>query len=813
MAGQAIPYRWITGLPVQAQKEIERNFLALQQQLTTPSRVYDAIVDPLATSDNTSTRVFMTIFGAVHYVVDTLGQTWANIGVLTPSTGSGITTITETGAYPGTATAFVQVDAIGASLDYSVNGIPGFSGNEHGAVNWDLQGFTDSGKFGRIELRGLFVNSTVAAPGAPFTNASAELVAQDCHFNFNGHARFLTNTGGNPVFSNCSFQGPSFGGVVTITLDNCYVNGTLATEAWAGSVLARNTRFSNMGSCTFTGPILLLDGCSFTQYSSGASITSGTLTCNSASTTGVYINSSGEEQGLIQGLTLVVSAQIEFVTLIGRFWSINVAAPPAAGVGTQSAPTHNFAVSCEKTFDITGPAVLSVSAEQGSNFLRGEALVGSVYSGASAAAGVGVSFVGVKDSVLTVTFQAYAAVGTGQAYTIDSASAHNTFIFAGDQLLPVSSTNSSTTTTIINYQGSPGIDTTAAHYGSPLLSSSLAGDVYGDHDREDVFAYPGTPGLPGAAGPQGVPGPAGGGQGPPGYDGVDGDEGFPGPGGPVGPPGAQGIQGIQGPQGNGALWVAGMDGADGEDGGLYVPLQSDWQLGDNSRFAGLPLPAATGAFGQVLGYDNFISQRWVWVTPTLTNQNLAVAGSSLRGNVSVPTLLTDVLKPTGSYETMPRTAGPVNVVGALTSGRVQLAAIALPTGLVVTNITFFTGTTAASLPTHWWVSLCNSSFVTLRSSADKLTTAMAANTQFTVALSSTFTTASAGLYYIAIMITATTPPTLLGSAGPGGAGVISGVTPMSDLVGLTGQTTAPVDGTNLATSPTAGGTLFYAYTT
>jgi hypothetical protein len=863
MAGQAIPYRWITGLPTQAQKEIERNFLALQEQFTATPVVYDAYVDPLATVNNTTSRIFTTPFAAIQYVVDTLGQTWANIGWFKPRSGSGVITAQETAAYAGVNTCFVAIDVIGADEVGDNN-----AGNQHMAAVWDLQGFTDSAKFVRIRLRGIYVNSTIASPGAAFTNGSVDVAAENCAFNFGGHGRIWNNIQSS-YFKDCSFTGVSWGGGSEgagsyVFARDCFFAG-LGNEAVNPSFITKDCHFSNLGSApgpTFTSPVVILDNAAFTQYSSGTAVSAGTLNFASAGTSYIYITSAGAETFLNQSVSVNISAAIPKVWLEGHFWNVTVPAPLTGGV-------HFVHVQCDGAFDITGPANLDIaSANSGTpplagNFLRGESISGSVAVAGSNSSGVALSFVGVHDSVVIATFQSYGAAGTGQAYTVDAASSNNTIIVEGFALFSAASSNSSTTTIILTHSGVPGIDTTAAHYGSPLLSSSLAGDVYGDHDREDIFAYPGTPGLPGVAGGPGAPG-APGTMGPPGMDGTDGyegapgppgaagaagaagapgspgspgtagapgtmgpwgepgdqgDEGFPGPAGPVGPPGAQGTAGSAGgagPQGAPGLWVPGMDGTDGEDGGLYVPPQSDWLQGNNARFAGYSLPdgSSAPAFNQVLTVDNIFANRWVWSGPyVLSAKSNAVAGSSLTGTVNVPTLLTDVLKPTGSYETMPRTAGPVNEVSALTSGRVQLAAIALPTGLVVTNITFFTGTTAASIPTHWWVSLCNSAFVTLRSSADQLTGAMAVNTKFTVALSSTVTTASSGVFYIAIMVTATTPPTLLGSPGPGGSGVISGVTPMSNLVGLTGQTTAPADGTNLATTPLAGGTLFYAYTT
>lgn len=444
------PFRFITGLPPKAQEEIWRDLQAIADGIPI-SKVYDAYVDPLATSDNIATRTFTTIFAAVQYVADTLGTTMVNIGVFPPTVGSNPVNITETGNYGGTNTCYVQIDAIGAALDNAADGRQSLPGNQHGFVNWALGSFTDSGKFARMQFRGLWISSNLAAPTGPFTNASAELVASYCYFNLNNHARLLAgNSAGGMFFDHCSFQGPSLGGASTMTFDNCFLTGTLATEVWAGSILARNTRFSGMGNCTYTDAThtIMLAACSFTQYSSGTSISSGQLTITSAAF--AYIDSVGEESSQQQGLVLIVSAGVFWAWIEGRYWSLSVAAPPPSTTSTTTANSHHIHAECETTFDITGPADIAVTAALTGSFLRGEALVGSAFCAVSSNAGTGLSFVGVKDSVILATFQVYGTVAAGKAYSVDAASSNNTIITAGSQLAPVAPTNSSTTTFIIN---------------------------------------------------------------------------------------------------------------------------------------------------------------------------------------------------------------------------------------------------------------------------------------------------------------------------------------------------------------------------
>jgi hypothetical protein len=165
-----------------------------------------------------------------------------------------------------------------------------------------------------------------------------------------------------------------------------------------------------------------------------------------------------------------------------------------------------------------------------------------------------------------------------------------------------------------------------------------------------------------------------------------------------------------------------------------------------------------------------------------------------------------------AYETTGRRA-IANLALPGASGVVSLSALALPKGLTVTNMTMLSGSTAANGPTHWWMSLCDNAYTTLRSTADQTTTAFAGGASKTVALSSPFTTTYEGLYYFAFMMTATTAVISGLGLSEGAAGVAFSTLPYLALTGATGQTTAPADATNLAASPTASATPFYAYVT
>jgi len=101
---------------------------------------------------------------------------------------------------------------------------------------------------------------------------------------------------------------------------------------------------------------------------------------------------------------------------------------------------------------------------------------------------------------------------------------------------------------------------------------------------------------------------------------------------------------------------------------------------------------------------------------------------------------------------------------ALTTQVMTAVAIKLAAGDVITNVSYFVGTTAAGTPTNSWVALYSNAATPalLAQSADATSGALAANTKQTIALATAQTISKTGIYWVAIMSKATTVPTLLG---------------------------------------------------
>jgi hypothetical protein len=100
--------------------------------------------------------------------------------------------------------------------------------------------------------------------------------------------------------------------------------------------------------------------------------------------------------------------------------------------------------------------------------------------------------------------------------------------------------------------------------------------------------------------------------------------------------------------------------------------------------------------------------------------------------------------------------------GIMTAVPIQLAA-----GDVITNISFVTGFTAGATMTHWWMALYDSAATPnlLAQTADQVAGAIAASTVITKPLATAQTISKGGVYWVALMISATTQPSVLGTVG------------------------------------------------
>lgn len=118
--------------------------------------------------------------------------------------------------------------------------------------------------------------------------------------------------------------------------------------------------------------------------------------------------------------------------------------------------------------------------------------------------------------------------------------------------------------------------------------------------------------------------------------------------------------------------------------------------------------------------------------------------------------------PTGLRRQNIRRHDAISDTAALTTAVMTSVALPLEQGDVVTSLTFKSGATAAGTPTHWWFALYDPSGNLLAQTADQTSTAWAADTTKTLALASQVNITAPGVYYAAVCVVATTPPSLAG---------------------------------------------------
>lgn len=134
-------------------------------------------------------------------------------------------------------------------------------------------------------------------------------------------------------------------------------------------------------------------------------------------------------------------------------------------------------------------------------------------------------------------------------------------------------------------------------------------------------------------------------------------------------------------------------------------------------------------------------------------------------------------------------------LAALTTQIMLSVAVPVQAGELISNISFMSGATGAGTPTNWWFALYSSAATPalLAQSADQTTTAWAAATVKTLALATSQRITASGFVYAAVMVKATTVPTLQGKslAVASSAGAILGSPILAQTSGSALVATAP----------------------
>lgn len=143
-------------------------------------------------------------------------------------------------------------------------------------------------------------------------------------------------------------------------------------------------------------------------------------------------------------------------------------------------------------------------------------------------------------------------------------------------------------------------------------------------------------------------------------------------------------------------------------------------------------------------------------------------------------------------ETMPRELCTETNTAVAASGTLNMQAIYLKAGQLVSNISLHSATTAAGTPTNYFFGLYDSSRNLLANSANQTTTAWANQALKTLAMTTPYRVPTSGLYYIGYFMTASTVPTLKGFTARA-ASQLAGTTPILNGSSSTGLTTALPD--------------------
>jgi hypothetical protein len=133
-------------------------------------------------------------------------------------------------------------------------------------------------------------------------------------------------------------------------------------------------------------------------------------------------------------------------------------------------------------------------------------------------------------------------------------------------------------------------------------------------------------------------------------------------------------------------------------------------------------------------------------------------------------------------------------LGALTTQVMLSVGVPVQAGEPIGTITFLSGATAAGTPTNYWAALYDTAGVLMAQSADQLTAAWAADTAKVFTLATPQAARDAGIYYAALMVKATTPPSLMGRSvnrAPAAGAIAAGQKVLAQTSGAALVGTAP----------------------
>lgn len=614
MPGEQVPYPYVSGLPAEAQRELERNFLALQQQITPTATMFQAYIDSELDASTPETHEYINLTELVAGETTTWdASTTFNVGVR----GRIDTPITEP---TGSTTAIT----IPGNLYMACFGDAAYGANRaNGPQPWDLNGNYVFGGTGSASHDGVVLwchglniyNAGADISPKPFYKADTvyggTLVLTDCQWDsayrpvsstrkFDGATDWTfyardSRIKGNPINLTDSLECAVNWVQVDLLL---YESIDFHSQVWWDGGTITGQGLTKVISLYKSGKkyINVKNGSAFAA-SGGASID--TWYVDPTQTTEWFIRNDG--QFGTQAMSLLVAANSGIGQVFGTYRGISWS-------GTAS-KVFNGRVQTGPV-DITGPIQLQMDAVLDAAqqiTLRGSGVQGFLNVSGNAAPLV--KFINVDYSTLFLNVR-----GASQPITLDSASTGNIVVLGGTDdtsSFPTAYTDAGTRNRIITNRTDSVVTSAVTLAVNTVLSSMPPAGQDGEDGEPGPAGPPGAAGAAGAtgstgsAGSTGAQGPAGN-PGPPGVDGEDGSDGAPGPQGvrgPMGPtggtgdpgpPGDEGEIGPPGPKGDtGTTGTAGTQGAMGPQG----PPGDEGEKGDPGETGPQGVRGATGATG------------------------------------------------------------------------------------------------------------------------------------------------------------------------------------------------------------------------